>query len=403
MNILWLSPEVPYPPIGGRNGIYNRIVELGKHNRIFLFATSDSDEEEPNRQEMLKHCAQVGFYNRQRYKGKTAVKSLLLPYAVASRDDPDVKRDILACLEENAIDVIVVEFPYMLPSIKDALKRYPDIPVTINQHNIEYLQIRSTSRAVSMGLVRRFVYLAESLRLEAYERAAYKRRNITGYTFFSQLDCDWFARKLNKGERPLQVIPLGANAMPLPPEDSPENRVLFVGKLSAPNNQEAALWLAHQVLPRLQQRVPGTKLLLAGAAPSDEIKALASEDIEVMDGFASAQEVYARCSLVANAVLHGGGVKGKLLEAVAFHRPVVSTVHGVLGTDFQKEEHLLVADDPALFAEHCATLLEDQGYATELADNAFALFEDRYSWQKIGREYEEYLARLIGNVASEPA
>lgn len=45
MNIAWLTPEIPYPPVGGRNGVYNRIVQLSKYNSIFLLSIAYDEQE----------------------------------------------------------------------------------------------------------------------------------------------------------------------------------------------------------------------------------------------------------------------------------------------------------------------------------------------------------------------
>lgn len=49
MNIIWLTPEIPYPPIGGRNGVYSRIVQLSKDNNIFLFSIAYNESEKTER------------------------------------------------------------------------------------------------------------------------------------------------------------------------------------------------------------------------------------------------------------------------------------------------------------------------------------------------------------------
>ena len=108
MNIVWLTPEIPYPPIGGRNGVFNRIVQMSKYNTIYLFSIAYSKEEKATSEEMRKYCADVKYYNRNESRIKKLLKSIFLPYSVASRTLPEIKMDMKKLFENTRIDVVIV-------------------------------------------------------------------------------------------------------------------------------------------------------------------------------------------------------------------------------------------------------------------------------------------------------
>jgi glycosyltransferase involved in cell wall biosynthesis len=77
-------------------------------------------------------------------------------------------------------------------------------------------------------------------------------------------------------------------------------------------------------------------------------------------------------------ILSGGGVRVKILEAMAMGVPVISTTIGCEGLDVRDGEHLLVADSPEAFAHACAKVLQDKELALRLATNARKLILERY-------------------------
>jgi glycosyltransferase involved in cell wall biosynthesis len=58
-------------------------------------------------------------------------------------------------------------------------------------------------------------------------------------------------------------------------------------------------------------------------------------------------------------MVSGSGVKNKLLEAMSIGRPIVTTSLGVESLDLVPGRDLLVADDPAAYAEALDRLLGD--------------------------------------------
>jgi glycosyltransferase involved in cell wall biosynthesis len=67
-------------------------------------------------------------------------------------------------------------------------------------------------------------------------------------------------------------------------------------------------------------------------------------------------------------------------------KALVSTTIGCEGLAVRPNEHLLVADAPAEFADSVVCLLKDPGRREALGRSARSLVEQRYSWLTIGGE-----------------
>lgn len=399
MNIIWLTPEVPYPPIGGRNGVYNRIVQLSKDNNIFLFSIAYNESEKNSTQEIKKYCQEVHYYNRNEKKIQKILKSIVLPYSVASRSLKAIKNDIAECLNRNRIDVVITDFPNMAKNLTDLnLNCY----CTLNQHNNEYRRMRDMYYVKTLPYIKRLAYLLESYRLELYEKKLYNSNLFQSITFFSIDDCNAFRHKWDTCLSELIVFPLGANAVVSEQQckDKNHNTFLFVGRLDniATTNVEAITWFCKSILPIIEKQIDAN-VVIAGANPSEAVMNLKKENVIIIPNYESLDSIYSLADYIILPLLSGGGVKGKLLEAAAYGKVIISTKHGIEGTEFLPEQHVLYGETDKEFAQKCIEGVQDPKKAYRLAYNAKMLFESKYEWSQIGREYNAYLTlKALGGV-----
>lgn len=397
MNIIWLTPEPPFPPVGGRNGVYNRILQLSKYNNIFLFSIVYNSQEELEIKEMEKYCKEVNTYNRNANVFKKYFKSIFKPYSVASRTIKKMQLDILSLCDRVDIDVIIVDFPNMALNIRKIQKKYPNIVLTLNQHNIEYKRMREMFNVKTINFVKRISYYLESFRLERYEKRIYKKINFKAITFFSVDDAKFFEKRWSKIDTTIEVFPLGANLLgDLNCSKENEYNILFIGRLDnlAIPNVEASVWFAKDIFPFVKNKVPKAKFIIAGANPSDVVYNLSSNDITIIPNYKSLKEVYSLANVVVLPLLSGGGVKGKLLEAASANKFIVSTSRGVEGTTFEDEKDLIVSDDAKEFADKLSNILLSQNEYSDMRNNAFKKFCECYQWDKICQNYHIFLTKL---------
>jgi glycosyltransferase involved in cell wall biosynthesis len=78
-----------------------------------------------------------------------------------------------------------------------------------------------------------------------------------------------------------------------------------------------------------------------------------------------------------------GGLRLKVIEALANERPVVTTGPGIAGMPFRDGREVLVRDGAAPFAEAVAGLLADAEESSRLASNGRARVEAEHSWDAV--------------------
>jgi glycosyltransferase involved in cell wall biosynthesis len=195
---------------------------------------------------------------------------------------------------------------------------------------------------------------------------------------------------------PVRVVPNGvdtelfsrATAQPEP------DGLLFFGAMNYYPNQDGLDYFVEQIFPRILARRPRTKLWVVGPAP-DSVKRLQNGSI-VVTGFVDRVEPYIdRAAAVVVPLRLGGGTRLKIVEAMAKGKPIISTHVGAEGIDVVHDEHALLADEPAPFADHVERVLADGALASRLGWAARKLAEDRYSWPALVADLERFYEQLL--------
>jgi glycosyltransferase involved in cell wall biosynthesis len=96
---------------------------------------------------------------------------------------------------------------------------------------------------------------------------------------------------------------------------------------------------------------------------------------------------FARATALVVPMRMGGGVRFKVLEAMAAGVPVVSTPAGMAGIAAEHERHVLIGRSTAELAAAVGRVLEDRELAGRLSSIARKLVEGRYDWRVITPPY----------------
>ncbi|MER3514494.1 MAG: glycosyl transferase family 1, partial [Chloroflexota bacterium] len=135
--------------------------------------------------------------------------------------------------------------------------------------------------------------------------------------------------------------------------------LVFTGKMDFRPNVDAALWLAHDILPRVRQAHPEATLAIVGQRPSPAVARLAKQPGVIITGRVEDVRPYIAGAQVYVAPLRmGSGTRLKLLEAMAMGAAIVSTRLGAEGLPVESGRHLLLADTSADFAQAVTALLD---------------------------------------------
>jgi glycosyltransferase involved in cell wall biosynthesis len=199
-------------------------------------------------------------------------------------------------------------------------------------------------------------------------------------------------------DSPVAVVPL---TMPIPEQpfdaigaDPPS--VLFVGNYGHPPNVDAALWLANEIFPRVRKSHPSARLWLVGEHPPARLSALGVDGIEVTGGVPEVASWLERAAVVVAPIRMGGGMRVKVVEALAAGKAVVSTARGVAGLGLA-EGDVRIADTAVAFADSVNELLGAPTQRQELGARARRWAEDALDVERESSAYESLYEHVVAS------
>lgn len=237
-------------------------------------------------------------------------------------------------------------------------------------------------------------------RWAGFQRRAWRR--FDRVQVFSRRDAEAIAALAPEAAARVRVDPFG---LVLPPAADPARQaagtMLFVGAFHHPPNRDAAIWLAREILPAVRERRPEARLRIVGSGPPPEVRALAGPAVEVVADAPSVLPHTEEAAVVMAPVRTGGGMRMKVLQAMAAGKAVVTTPRGTEGyTGFGEEPPLAVGEGAAAIAAATAALLEDEEARLRLGGRAREFAARHHSPEAwAGRQtaiYEEAVAERRG-------
>ena len=163
--------------------------------------------------------------------------------------------------------------------------------------------------------------------------------------------------------------------------------LLFNGAFKYSPNREALENILFRINPLLQNRGLSYQLLIIGLDIPEEIKTVSYPSIHIL-GFVENLELYLMGSQAfLNPVISGGGIKTKLVEALAYNLNAVSTINGAIGVDSGLcNGKLFICPDNnwELFADAVAR-------AVQIQSDMPGVFYDHFFWAKITKRAAEFI------------
>lgn len=308
-----------------------------------------------------------------------------LPYTISKYQCAAMREALRRLCTDRTFDVVHVDHIHLAP-YGAMLKAEFGLPLLIREHNFEttiYARFAEKQRLPFL----RWYMIMQTRRLLRFETK--QLRLADGIAAITEEDA---ARIRAVASGPVDVVPAGVDLRThavLDPALEDGARVTLLGSMQWGPNLDSVEWFVDNIWPLIIAAEPSARLTIAGDAPPKRIQHLADERVEVPGFVDDLAALLARSRVLAVPLRVGGGMRIKLLEYFAYGKAVVSTGIGAEGNAAQDGEHIAIADDAPSFAEAVVRLLRDADLRQRLGVNARALVEQVYSWEAIGRQFEQ--------------
>jgi glycosyltransferase involved in cell wall biosynthesis len=195
----------------------------------------------------------------------------------------------------------------------------------------------------------------------------------------------------------ITVIPIAVDTDEVAPvtRQPGADHILHIGTMYWPPNVDGILWFIQQVYPQIRAKRPQTIFDVVGARPPQEIMDLSGNGTGVnVTGYVPDPTPYRQqAGLMVVPLRAGGGMRVKILEALAQGLPIVSTTLGCEGIAVTHGQNILIADTPHEFAQAVLRLLDNPQFAAELGCNGRRLAEQLYDYRQVCQPLETIYSR----------
>lgn len=278
------------------------------------------------------------------------------------------------------------------------------VPLVLNQYEPGAAAARDACRA-SRGMARTAAAF-DWIAWERFERRVIRR--MTAVVALTDRDRETLQRLAPKV--PIATIPLGTELPEhaLDPAGDDPPRVLFVGSFRHPPNVEAAARLMRKIFPAIRARVPQARLDLIGEALPESLRQGAGPGVKATGWVEDVEPYMDRAAVIVAPLQQGGGMRVKVLEALAAGKAVVASPRALAGLDGivdragGKQGAVLVGHNDTEIAEAVISLLENRAERTALAGRARAWALENLGWERAVAAYEDLYERLIAERQEGP-
>jgi len=389
--ILIVNPVFPYPPIdGGKMRVYHTIREISRRHDVHLLCYIEPGQK-PHLPEMRKICREVDTVDWPPPFGNLGRRweGVFPMYCRGYYSDP-LRDRLQKILADREIDLVQCEFDKTLFYVVFA----GETPSLYVEHDVAPLFLRGGKNPPRRGVGRMLDWL-EWMKAVCWE--VEMGRRFTAVVALSEEDRA--ALKSFLPDQDVGYIKHGTCVAEYcaPYREVREKSLIFIGSYHHYPNRDAVVYFHREVWPLIRRRHPEASWKIVGSHADSEIQSFAREPGISVVGFVPDVRPHIRNAMVFIAPMRKGrGMKGKVLEAMAMAKPVVTTSIGAQGAEVAPGEHLLIGDTPAQLADAVDRLFTKPDLRKRLAEAGQELVRREYDWSRAADEMDRLYRRILG-------
>ena len=184
------------------------------------------------------------------------------------------------------------------------------------------------------------------------------------------------------------------------PEFEQRNNFMTIGNLLHGPNVDSVLYLKKEIWPLIKKQLPQAQLYIYGNYAPQHILELHNQKqgFYIMGWADSVAHVMQKARVCLAPLRFGAGLKGKLLDAMLYGTPGVTTSIGAEGMYGDLLTPGVIADTPESFAELSVALYRDKIKWQQNAQRGVEIIKARYNGKAIAKDFMTRLDALKINL-----
>lgn len=336
-----------------------------------------------------------------RIKPVEALLNLFLgsSYLVSRFHDRHFEDDLINLIRENSFDIIQLEHTYLglyLPVIR----RHCKAKVVLRPQNVENRVWQRYLDLTTNPLIRGYLQIAVN-RLKRFEQALSSR--VDGILAISPADAAWFGE--HSSGQPVRFVPPGLDMEQFRnygTEKQYQHQPVFyhLGSMDWLPNRQGLQWFTDEVIPLLSEKYPGFGLRIAGKKIYSAFRGMADPHVIIDGEVEDAISYQEDKNVLIVPLLSGGGMRIKIIEAMAMGKTVISTTLGAEGIGCKNGESILLADTPGGFVEQILQCVNSTEQCRQIGQAARDIALSEYDRKKTGSMMTRFYSGLVRDEAT---
>lgn len=394
MKVLLLTQVLPYPPDSGpKIKTLNVLKYLAQHHSVTLvsFVRGDQSKDVESLKPFCRAIYTVPMVRRPTQDAWALINSLVTgqPWMMARDDRAAMREQVDQLASQVKFDIVHADQLNMA----QYAARVPGAFKVLDAHNALWVLYRRLWQTMDSG-PKKWLLGRDWRLLKRYEGRICREFNAV----LAVSEEDKAALEEAAGQPgEFTVIPIAIDTDWLQPvERHPDaSHIISIGTMYWPPNIDGIEWFIREIFPLIRARRPEAVFDVIGARPPQTLLDLNREGTGInVTGYTPDLLPYQKGAAVFVVPLRaGGGMRVKILEALAQGIPMVSTSLGCEGIAVTPGKDILVADTPEEFARATLRLLDDRAIADLLAANGRKLIEEEYDYRKACQPIDKVYAR----------
>ncbi|MFN5182933.1 MAG: glycosyltransferase family 4 protein [Bacteroidota bacterium] len=396
MKFLQICNKIPFPVIDGGAAAMNQIgiglSNLGHKVKIIAINT--------HKQEFSEKSLDKNYIDRfnpeyvfldTRIKSLDALKNLFTvsSYNIERFDDPSMREKIKSVLIREVFDVIILDSLYVTPYVS-TIRKYSKAKIVLRAHNIEHKIWERKYLQESNPIKKSYLKLLAS-RLKKYEQKSVSE--VDGVAAISIEDVKYFKKNFSL---PIEFIPFGFDERPVPKFESFNNtKAYFLGAMDWHPNIQAVSWMIENIFPSIDSETRDFSITIAGNKMPSEFLNYKSNNLIVKGKIDDPISFSDDFGIMLAPILSGGGLKIKVVEAMALGKTVITTDVGAEGLGAIPGKHFYLCNSKEEFISAIKSCIAEKQRAYEMALQGQQFIMDNFNVVSIMKRLEGFVKSMI--------
>jgi len=385
---------VPYVPNLIRTRPYNLITKLASAGHEVVLFTLGSGSQDLADVNALRSKGMAVYYQEMPV-WRSLLNSLVAlpsrqPLQTVYSWHPGIARQLIESLgvKEPSKKFDVVHIEHLRGSRYGMFlkARFPDLPLVWDSvDSISHLFRQASSQSLSM-----FGKLVTRLELSRTEQAEGNLSCLFDHVLItSQTDKNAILKLVPNGKKsaPISVLPNGVDLeyfQPNPSVRREPDTIVFSGKMSYHANVSMVKYLVAEVMPKIWERRPTTRLTVVGKDPPADVKALGENPLIAITGTVDDIRPFLWKSTAAVVpLIYGAGIQNKILEAMATGTPVITTSKALASLGAKPGVDLLIGDTAEDFSLKVLDLISNPPLQKAIGEAGLQYVQRQHDWREI--------------------